>query len=111
MTYSALLPETCTIHRKTVDTSKKTTTEEWFPLETVKCRVLTKNSVKSNVEKTQYATLVRKLFAVPKFASVAIRDRISHGGRMYDVVDVVTTYARTSAHHKVAVCEVFAGAA
>lgn len=111
MSYESLLPELCSIYRKTVDTTKKTTTEAWFLLESVKCRIIKKSMVKGNAEKAQYSTLVKTLFHLPKFCDVAIRDRIEHGGRRYDVVDVVNAFDRSKVHHRVAVCEVIAGAA
>lgn len=111
MSYLGLLPETCSVYRRTVDTSGKRDIETWFALETVKCRVLKQSITRANAEKTQYSTIVRTRFAVPKFCQVAIRDRISHGDRTYDVIEVVAAFERTKSHHKIAVCEVFAGGA
>ena len=109
MTVLDLLPETCGIFRKTLNTSGKTDTESWSLLETVSCRVLKRGSSKANLEKTQYATVVSTRFVLPLSCRVAIRDRVDHGGRQYDVVEVVTTYRRTTPSHLVAICEVFAG--
>ncbi len=109
MTVLDLLPETCGIYRKTVNTSGKTDTETWSLLETVTCRVMKRGSSKANLEKTQYATLISTRFIVPLSSSVAIRDRVSHGGRQYDVIEVVTAYRRTTPSHLIAICEVFAG--
>lgn len=104
-----LLSESCGIYRKTVDTSGKTDTETWALLETVQCRVLKNSTTKANLDNTQYATMIRARFVVPLSCNVAIRDRVSHGGRMHDVVEVMTVRDARKPHHKVAVCEVYAG--
>ncbi len=111
MTVLDLLAGSCAIYRKTTDSSGKNTTETWSLLQSIPCRVLKNSMTKANPEKTQYSTLVRTRFVVSKTSLVAIRDRVSHAGRMYDVVEVVEATGQRQASHKVIVCEVYAGGA
>lgn len=111
MSYEGLLPDRCTIQNRTLDTSGKTKTETWTAqTEETPCRALFQAISRSNPDKTQNATAIRSRFALPKTAVIAIRDRISHDGRIYDVIHVTTPFDAAEAHHKVAICEAVAGA-
>ncbi len=58
MAYDDLLTDTCTIQIRTVNTSGKTDTESFTDVTGVRCRLLKRSSVKGNVEKAMYATVV-----------------------------------------------------
>lgn len=104
-----LLTDRCTIQARTV-TRGMTDVEAWSSqADPTPCRLLKRSAVKGNAEKTQYSTVISARFALPLSAVISIRDRILHEGRVYDVVEVIEPFAGTAKHHKVAVCDAFAG--
>lgn len=105
MSFSQLLSDSCTIYNRTV-TEGMTDTESWTAQSSaVPCRVLKKSHSFRTEEKTQRATYVSTVFVLKKSATIAVRDRISHESRMYEVVEVVTARGASQAHHKNAICE------
>jgi hypothetical protein len=109
MTFTDLFNDTCTIQKRTV-TQGKTVTEAWTDQVPTICRALFQAISSRNLEKTQYATTIRVRFCLPSTASISIRDRIKHAGRIYEVIHVTPTIdGEGSVFHKVAVCEGIAG--
>lgn len=107
MNFLPLLNDSCTILTRTLTTGK-TDTESWTDSATMPCRVL-KQAVSARPDKTQHATSVRCRFVLRKSETVAIRDRIRHGGRLYDVIEVIRPFDGVAVHHTVALAEAVAG--
>jgi len=103
-----LLIDTCTIQKRTVDSTGKTSKETWSTGTSSKCRVMRRASNR-NLEKTQHATSLSTVFALPKGTDIAIRDRISHESRIYEVIEVVKPMDSAEIHHIVAITEAIAG--
>lgn len=110
MSFADLLVDSCTIQNRIVDDSGMTDTESFTSQDPVSCRVFKNSATLFNAQKAQHATAIKTRFALPVSAVIAIRDRISHEGRIYDVVEVVAPFGSNEKHHKVAICEVIAGA-
>lgn len=109
MSLSSLLPDTCSIQRKTV-TEGMIDTESWATLATgVRCRVMKRSSVKTSPQTAQWATVISTRFVLSKNQTIAIRDRIIHEGRTYDVIELVEPFDQRAKHHRIAVCEAVAG--
>lgn len=110
MSFRSLLTDSCVIQTRTVVTSGMRDTETWADQPTATpCRKITRNTIKGNVEKTQYSTVVQARFVVPLSAVVSLRDRISHGGRVYDIAEIIVPHDRRGAFHQIVVCEAVAG--
>jgi len=105
----SLLADTCTIRRRTLVTSGMTDTETFADAGTARCRLLKNSATLFNAEKAQHATAIKTRFVLPVDTIVAIRDRILHEGRAYEVVEVIAPFNTRQKHHKIAVCEIVAG--
>lgn len=110
MSFTALLPDRCRIQNRSVDSTGKTDAETWAEQTAdAPCRALIRIVRRYAAEKAQHATFVEAKFALRRDENVAIRDRIKHKGRIYDVIQVNHVYDRAGAHHMVAICEAVAG--
>lgn len=110
MSLTDLLTDTCTIQKRTLDSSGKISKETWAASSTVKCRAMKRGMGRSGADKFQNATSMSVRFALKLGTDVDIRDRISHGSRVYEVIEVVQPHDSSGAHHVIAVCEGVAGA-
>lgn len=104
MSFSSLLSDSCVIKNRTV-THGKTDTESWQAQTPTKCRVLKKERFLASGEKVQHATRVRTIFVLPKSAKLSVRDRIEHGSRIYEVIEIAQSRGERSLHHLNAICD------
>lgn len=110
MSILMLMSDSCTILARSV-TAGKIDAESWTAQATpTKCRVLKQAISPRSTANTQRSTVIRTRFALPPTAVIALRDRIQHGQRVYDVIEVTPATDGTGRHsHTVAVCEGIGG--
>src|SRR5438874_1820493 len=111
MSFLSTLNDRCTIQNRTVDSKGDVDNETWKPQERpTPCRVMKivnrRRTSPDSAEKMQYGTFVFTNIVLSKKAVIAIHDRIDHGGRMYDVLEVVGARDARGLHHQVAICDV-----
>lgn len=104
MTFSSLLSDTCVIQKRTVKRGK-TDTESWKAQASIGCRVLKRERASAQGEKVQHATRIRTIFMLSIGAKIAIRDRIAHEDRVYEVIEIVQTRGVRLPHHLNAICD------
>ncbi len=113
MSFLALLNDRCTILTRTVDKTGKEDTQSFTAQPTpTRCRAMKRASKRhtgtDGSGKIQYGTVVFTTFVLPKNATIAVHDRISHEGRTYGVMEVVRPRNARAVNHIVAVCDVVA---
>ncbi len=64
MSYEGFLVDSCVIQTRAVDRSGMNDTESWVSGSAVPCRKLTRSTVKGNVDKTQFSTVISTRFAL-----------------------------------------------
>lgn len=104
MSFSSLFGDTCVIQRRSVARGK-IDTESWKARSPTKCRVLKRERSSVSGEKVQTATRFRTVFVLPRSAEIAVRDRIEHENRIYEVIEITQSRGRKRLHHLNAVCD------